>query len=71
MGFSGAYGPDCGELKYKLIHESGIQICRINHANTVVNKILNLKFMRRWETHQLVLGDTTIYSRNVSIFLVK
>ncbi|XP_030831753.1 C-Maf-inducing protein [Strongylocentrotus purpuratus] len=64
MGFSGAYGPDCGELKYKLIHESGIQICRINHANTVVNKILNLKFMRRWETHQLVLGDTTIYSRN-------
>ena len=56
-----------GDLKYKLLHESNIQVCRISHRSTVVNKLLNLKFMRRWESHNIVLGDSTLYSRTVSV----
>ena len=55
-----------GELKYKLLRESYIQVCRISHGSNVVNKLLNLKFMRRWESHNIVLGESTIFSRTVS-----
>ena len=57
---------NAGELRYKLLHESNIQVCRVSHGSNVVNKILNLKFMRRWESHSLVLSDSTLYSRTVS-----
>ncbi|XP_071785114.1 C-Maf-inducing protein-like [Asterias amurensis] len=59
----------CGELKYKLIHRGTIQVCRINHASNVVNKIMNMKFLRRWETHELVLGESTVYSLTPTGFM--
>ncbi|XP_070575082.1 C-Maf-inducing protein-like isoform X2 [Ptychodera flava] len=57
--------PVGGTLKYKLIHEGDIQVCHLNHARTVISKILSSKFLRRWEPHHLVLADSTIYSTTV------
>ncbi|XP_071959253.1 C-Maf-inducing protein-like isoform X2 [Antedon mediterranea] len=59
------YGLTCmnGEPKYKLIHESVIQLCVVNHASNVINKIMNMKLLRKIETHHLVLSESTIYSR--------
>nr|XP_006817403.1 PREDICTED: c-Maf-inducing protein-like [Saccoglossus kowalevskii] len=54
--------PIGGTLKYKLLHEGDIQVCCLNHARTVISKILSSKFLRRWEPHHIVLADSTIYS---------
>lgn len=52
--------------KFKLIHEGDIQVCRLNHSRTVINKILSSKFLRRWENHHLFLTKTQINSKTVS-----
>lgn len=57
---SGGGGP-----KYKLIVEGDIQLCRLNHTRTIVSKIMNSKYLRRWETHHLVLGQFAISSVTV------
>lgn len=54
--------------KFKLIHEGDIQVCRLNHSRTVINKILSSKFLRRWENHHLLLTKTQINSKTVSSF---
>jgi hypothetical protein len=51
--------------KYKLIHDGEVTICRLNHARTLISKILSSKYLRRWETHRLVLSDNRIYSKQV------
>lgn len=56
--------------KFKLIHEGDIQVCRLNHTRTVINKILSSKFLRRWETHHLFLSKTQISSKTVSFFFI-
>lgn len=43
--------------KYKLIHEGDIQLCRLNHTRTIVSKIMNSKYLRRWEAHHIELAD--------------
>lgn len=58
---SGGGGP-----KYKLVSEGDIQLCRLNHTRTIVSKIMNSKYLRRWETHHLVLGNFDISSTTVS-----
>jgi hypothetical protein len=56
--------------KYKLLHEGDIQLCRLNHTRTIVSKIMNSKYLRRWESHHLVLGQSEIYSHTVSLQLL-
>lgn len=55
----------CGQ-RFKLLVEEDIQLCRLNHTRTIVSKIMNSKYLRRWESHHLVLGENDIYSSTVS-----
>jgi len=50
----------------KLIHEGEIQLCRLNHTRTIISKIMNSKYLRRWESHLLILGDEQMESDTVS-----
>jgi len=52
-------------VKYKLIHAGEMQLCRLNHTRTVVSKIMNSKYLRRWENHYVNLGRSSIYSNTV------
>lgn len=52
--------------RFKLIHEGDIQICRLNHTRTIVSKIMNSKYLRRWESHRIVLDKNEICSCTVS-----
>ena len=53
--------------RYKLINEGEIQICRLNHTRTIVSKIINSKYLRRWESHRIILGQNEITSSMVSV----
>lgn len=55
-------GPRC-----KLIHEGDIQLCRLNHTRTIISKIMNSKYLRRWEAHRIVLGVSEIVSATVEL----
>ena len=52
--------------RYKLIHEGDIQLCRLNHTRTIVSKIMNSKYLRRWESHHVLLEKNEIKSSLVS-----
>lgn len=54
-----------GGPKHKLITEGDIQVCRLNHTRTIVSKIMNSKYLRRWESHKLVLDHSEIRSTTV------
>ncbi|CAH1779274.1 unnamed protein product [Owenia fusiformis] len=54
--------PSHSGTRYKLIHEGDIQVCRLNHTRTIVSKIMNSKYLRRWEAHHLELADCEIRS---------
>ena len=54
-----------GGAKYKLIREGDMKLCRLNHTRTVVSKIMNSKYLRRWECHHLNLGECEIFSTTV------
>ena len=54
--------------RFKLLAEGDVQLCRLTHSGTVINKILSSKFLRRWETHHLFLNDACLSSKTVSIF---
>lgn len=56
----------CAGPRYKLLNEGDIQVCRLNHTRTVISKIMSSKWLRRWESHHLVLGESEIYSISVS-----
>ena len=53
--------------KFKLVHEGDIQVCRLNHSSTLLSKILSSKFLRKWESHRVVLADYHLYSTTVSM----
>ncbi|KAJ8303258.1 hypothetical protein KUTeg_019654 [Tegillarca granosa] len=54
--------PSFHGTRYKLLSEGDIQICKLNHTRTIVSKIMNSRYLRRWERHKLVLGKTDIYT---------
>lgn len=54
----------CGQ-RFKLLLEGDIQLCRLDHTRTVVSKIMNSKYLRRWESHHLNLGNSEIFSTTV------
>lgn len=55
--------------RYKLINEGDIPICRLNHTRTIVSKIMNSRYLRRWEVHKIYLDKTEICSATVSRFV--
>jgi len=55
--------------RYKLLHEGDIQLCRLNHTRTIVSKIMNSKYLRRWESHHLVLDQSEIKSSTPAGFM--
>lgn len=59
--------PSFHGTRYKLLSEGDIQICKLNHTRTIVSKIMNSRYLRRWERHKLVLGKTDVYTLTVSI----
>ncbi|KAL8560901.1 hypothetical protein ACOMHN_059085 [Nucella lapillus] len=48
--------------KHKLMTEGDVQVCRLNHTRTIVSKIMNSKYLRRWETHKVVLDHSEMRS---------
>ncbi|KAH3777131.1 hypothetical protein DPMN_178568, partial [Dreissena polymorpha] len=50
------------QQRFKLIHEGDIQLCRLNHTRTIVSKIMNSKYLRRWESHHIILDENEIQS---------
>ena len=57
--------------RYKLINDGDIPICRLNHTRTIVSKIMNSRYLRRWELHKIYLDKTEICSATVSWFVYK
>lgn len=55
--------------KFKLTHEGDVQLCRLNHSRTVISKILSSKFLRRWETHKVLLGTSEMSSKTPGGFM--
>ena len=56
--------------RFKLLHEGNIQVCRLNHTRTIISKIMNSKYLRRWESHRLVLKNSEIQSYTVSSVVI-
>ena len=54
-----------GGPKFSLLQEIEVQVCLLNHQKTLVSKLLGSKFMRRWESHRLILSDCQILSSTV------
>ena len=52
-------------VKFKLLHEGDVQVCRLNHTRTIISKIMNSRYLRRWESHHLILGDSDIRTTEV------
>ena len=52
--------------KHTLILEADVQVCRLNHTRTIVSKIMNSRYLRRWESHRIVLDPNEIRSTTVS-----
>ncbi|KAI0210206.1 C-Maf-inducing protein, partial [Lamellibrachia satsuma] len=48
--------------RFKLIQEGDVTVCRLNHTRTIVSKIMNSRYLRRWETHHLILDEGEIRS---------
>jgi len=60
-----AHGAGGGTSRCKLLSEGDIQLCRLNHTRTIVSKIMNSKYLRRWESHHLLLDSCEIRSTTV------
>ena len=48
--------------RYPLLSEGDVQVCSINHHSSLLQKIMNSRLLRRWESHHLTLGDSNFYS---------
>ncbi|XP_042894636.1 C-Maf-inducing protein [Parasteatoda tepidariorum] len=55
--------------RFKLIYEGQVHLCRLNHTRTVISKLLSSRFLRRWETHHLILEDSYMTSRHPGGFM--
>lgn len=54
-------------VKFKLLLEGDVQVCRLNHTRTIISKIMNSRYLRRWESQHLVLGDSDIRTAEVTM----
>lgn len=62
-------GPIQTGPKHKLITEADVQVCRLNHTRTIVSKIMNSRYLRRWESHRIVLDDNEMRSTTATGFM--
>lgn len=53
------------QQRFKLIQEGDIHVCRLDHRRTIYSKIMNSKYLRRWESHHIFLGANEIESSMV------
>lgn len=51
--------------RYKLIQNGVISLCKSPHSRNVLSKILNMRILRRWKQHKLILADTEIFAISV------
>jgi hypothetical protein len=54
--------------KFKLLTEGDIQVCKVKHGNNIMDKFIQSKLLRRWETHHVSLEDSCISSKTVSVY---
>ena len=52
--------------KVRLVHDGCVQVCRVVHGSTLLSKLLNTRYLRRWEMHHLYITDVGIHSKTVS-----
>ena len=52
--------------RYSLITEGEVQVCRINHHKSLLQKIIYSRPLRKWEAHKIVLSDNHLHSTTVS-----
>jgi hypothetical protein len=55
--------------RYRLLADGDVQVCRLNYTRTVISKIMNSRYLRRWEAHHMILGNTDIYSATPTGFM--
>ena len=70
-GHGGGGGGGGGTSRCKLLSEGDIQLCRLNHTRTIVSKIMNSKYLRRWESHHLLLDSCEIRSNTVGDIILQ
>ena len=55
--------------RFNLLHEGDVCVCKLPHSRNLISKILNLRLLRRWKQHKILLGETEISSTTVSFEL--
>ena len=53
--------------RFNLLHEGDVCVCKLPHSRNLISKILNLRLLRRWKQHKIVLEETEIKSTTVSM----
>jgi len=51
-----------GKIRYPLAHEGDVQVYRITHRRSLLQKVVTAKILRRWEWHKIILADKTLNS---------
>ncbi|CAG0888238.1 unnamed protein product [Darwinula stevensoni] len=57
--------PRHAKRKLKLLEDGEVQVCCIPQHRKLLHKILTSKYLRRWETHHLILTDSAIISKKM------
>jgi hypothetical protein len=55
--------------RFNLLHEGDVCVCKLPHSRNLISKILNLRLLRRWKQHKIVLEETEIISTTVSVLI--
>lgn len=56
--------------RYPLIDEGEVRLCRISNHKPLLKRVFNLKLLKKWETHQIILADEKFISPSVRYFLL-
>lgn len=57
------------ERSWQLLQQGDVLVSRVWHCRSLVGKIINSKYVRRWESHYMVLGDDCLSSRSGGSYL--
>ena len=52
--------------RFNLIHDGDVFVCKLPHSRNLITKLLNLRLLRRWKEHKIILTDKEIFSTTVS-----
>ncbi|XP_037085036.1 C-Maf-inducing protein-like [Pollicipes pollicipes] len=62
-------GPHACRAKVRLVLDGCVQVCRVVHGRTLISKLLNTKYLCRWESHHLYVTDDGVQSRTRQGFM--